>query len=71
MDSIENLENLHDILEGFVRDSLRDRSPMRELVVHLDSRTKDQVDESKVGFLEATLAILNQKSWLRGRKVLG
>lgn len=66
MNRMGNLENLHDVLEGFVRDSLRDRSSMKELVVHLDSGPRDQFDELKVGFLEANLETLNQKSWLGG-----
>ena len=66
MDRIGNPENLHDVLEGFVRDSLRDRRPMKELVVHLDFGPKDQFDEVKVGFLEANLETFDQKSWWGG-----
>lgn len=66
MDRVRNLENHRDILEGFVRDSLRERRPMKELVLDLDPRIKDQYDESRLGFLEANLAMLNEKSRLGG-----
>ena len=66
IDSVQNLENHHDILEGFVMDSVRDRRPMEELVVDLDPRIKDKFDELEVDVLEANLAMLNEKSRLGG-----
>ncbi|KAM0800793.1 hypothetical protein BDR22DRAFT_850563 [Usnea florida] len=65
-DRVQNLNNYHDILKGFVSDSLRDRRPMKELVVDLDPGIKDRFDELKVGFLEENLALLNEKSRLGG-----
>ena len=65
-DRVQNLNNYHEILKGFVSDSLRDRRPMKELVVDLDPGIKDRFDELKVGFLEENLAMLNEKSRLGG-----
>ena len=64
-----NLISHHDILEGFVRDSLRDRRPMKELVVDLDTGIKDDFDEPMVEFLEANLAMFNERSQLGGLRL--
>ena len=66
---LPNLLTHQDILERFVRDSLRDRRPMKELVVELDPRIKYDWVEPLVDFLEATLAMLNEKSRLGGLRL--
>ena len=65
-DRVENLEIHHDILEHFVRDSLIDRRPMKELVVDMDPRIKYRFDDPMAGLVEANLATLNEKSRLGG-----
>ena len=61
-DRVQNFGKYDDILEDFLMDSLRYRRPMKELVMDLDSRIKDQLDELDVECLEANMEMLNAKS---------
>ena len=60
-DRVQKLFSHHDILEDFMMDSLRDRRPMKELVLDLDSRIKDRLDELEVECLESDMECLNAK----------
>ena len=61
-DSLRNLEKHRGFLNGLVMDSWRERRPMKELVMDLDPRIKDQLYEVEVECLEATLAMFSALS---------
>ena len=65
-DGVQILDNHYEILDGFVMDSWRERRPMKELVMDLDPRIKDQLYEVEVECLEADLAMFDALSRLGG-----